>query len=42
MHEEIPSQVEKVKQVPQGAKKPPQNDQVPIVEGGNDVLVVPM
>ena len=37
MQEEIPPQVEKVEEVPQGA----QGDEVPIGGQGNDVLVVP-
>ena len=39
--EEIPPQVEQVEKIPQGAQVPPQGDQVLIVEGGNDILVVP-
>ena len=40
VHEDIPPQVE---QVPQGDKgsQGVQDDEVSIVEGGNDVLVVP-
>ena len=37
VNEEIPPQVEKVEQVPQGA----QGDQVPIIGVGNEVSVVP-
>ncbi|TMX05787.1 hypothetical protein EJD97_024853 [Solanum chilense] len=38
VQEEIPPQVEEVEIIPQSA----QSDQVPIVEGGNDVPVVPL
>ena len=37
VHEEIPPQVKQVEKAPHGD----QDDQVLIVEGGNDVLVVP-
>ena len=40
MHEEIPPQVEEVPKGSQGAQVPPQGDQVPILEGGNDIRVV--
>ena len=37
VHEEIPPQVDEIEKVPQGFE----GDQVPIIGGGNDVLVVP-
>ena len=43
VNEKIPPQVEQVEQVPQGAQydqDPFQDDQVPIMIGGNDILVV--
>ena len=49
MNKEIPPQVQKVEQVPQdvqgvqgsqGYQVPPQDDQIPNVEGGNEVSVV--